>query len=467
MKRITGRFFVLLLCALLFTGSAEAGNFSELQGAINGTNEGATLTLSDDYTYDVLNGETGITVEGIIIDKPITIDGANHVVDAMGMARIFKVTGTNVVFKNLTITKGGYAAADSKKGTVSGGGVYVGRNLVVAFDNVKITKCGTEKGVHTKDGGAALFIDAKAKVTFKNCEISENTGKDRAGGIYLIGNAVLENTKIINNICGSRGGGIYVDPGFVSPERGGEWGGNIKMINCTVSGNKGGRGGGVYVNPENDTLNVFKGCTIASNDVSDNGIGNGGGILFYNAHGKMENCVISNNKAKNGGGVILDVLSELELVKCEIINNVATVAGAGLYSHDGSHNDDTMKPVGTATFTECTIKGNKLADVTRQDISVHYSSNTDKLEKDKNGNILGWTARYDGDFNSVGNNTIGVVDKVRPIGVSKAVPIKLLASDKVEVIEENSGGSSGGCNAAAFPLLLLVFGGAAIFFKKR
>lgn len=484
MKRITGRFFVLLLCALLFTGSAEAGNFSELQGAINGTNEGATLTLSDDYTYDVLNGETGITVEGIIIDKPITIDGANHVVDAMGMARIFKVTGTNVVFKNLTITKGGYAAADSKKGTVSGGGVYVGRNLVVAFDNVKITKCGTEKGVHTKDGGAALFIDAKAKVTFKNCEISENTGKDRAGGIYLIGNAVLENTNIINNICGSRGGGVYVDPGFTYPERGGEWGGNIKMYNCTVSGNRGGRGGGVYINPENETLNIFENCTIASNDVSTDGVGNGGGILFYCANGKAVNCKMVDNKAKRGGGIILDVASNVELENCTVTGNEATVDGSGLYAFDGSHDENVMKRIGEATFKNCIIKGNYVVsgDVKNaQDISINYTDETTAekrrgVNKDKfppDGMITEesdpdeypfwthelWMARYDGRFTSNGGNTIGKVFRNENI--------RLAATDKVEAVEPPYSNGSSGCSAASFPLLLLAFGGAAIFFKKR
>ncbi len=520
MKRITERFFVLLFCALLFTGAAEAGNFTELQDAISKTEAGGVLSLSGDYTYD-LSADAGISTEGIIIDKAITIDGGGYAIDAIGVVRIFKVIGNNVVFKNLTITKGGSAA--------SGGGVYVDQGMTVSFENVKVTKCGSEKGTHTRDGGAALFIDSKANVTFTDCEISDNTGKDRAGGIYLKGNAVMRNTKITGNSSGSRGGGLYVDPGYAAPKRGGDWGGNVKMYDCLVMNNKGGRGGGIYVNTENDKLNVFENCTIAGNDVSSNRIGNGGGILFYNAHAKLTNCTIIGNKARYGGGFILDVLSKLEITNCTMAGNTATESGAGLYAHDGSHSNDTMKAVGTANFMGCVIVGNKLADGTAQDVSVHYSDN---MDKDPNPELGPWVARYDGNFVSGGYNVLGTADLTKPDGVSENVTITLADSDVknaaanevlvyeggIPALKDNGGfvptaaladksaaldiipagtswipaadargvsrpqglkadagayekqadgGSSSGCSAAPFPLLLLALGGAAVFFRKR
>ena len=520
MKRMTKRFLVLLSCVLLFAGGAEAGNFSELKEAIAETASGGALVLSENYAYDVSADAVNVTEEGIAVDKPITIDGNGYTIDAMGIVRVFKVTGTNVAFKNVTITKGG--------STASGGGVYIDQSLTVSFENVKVTKCGSEKGTHTRDGGAALFIDSKAKVTFTDCEISDNTGKDRAGGLYLKGNAVLTNTKITGNSSGSRGGGIYVDPGYTAPNRGGDWGGNVKMYNCLVMNNKGGRGGGIYVNTENDKLNVFENCTIASNDVSANSVGNGGGILFYNAHAELTNCTIIGNKAKYGGGFILDVLSKLTIVNCTMAGNVATMGGAGLYAHDGSHSDDTMKAVGTANFMGCVIVGNKLADGTAQDVSVHYSDNADK---DPDPALGPWVARYDGNFVSGGYNVLGTVDLAKPAGVSEDVTITLTDSDvkdaaanevlvyedgapalkdnggnvltvaladksaALEVIpagtswipasdargisrpqgpkadagayEKQVDGGSSGCSAASFPLLLLAFGGAAVLFRKR
>lgn len=523
MKRRKILFIAAAMCVIFTAGfgvRAEAGSFGDLQKIVKEAAPGSVLVLSEDYTYD-LSTDAAMPTEGITVDKAITIDGAGHTIDAIGAVRVFTVAADNAAFKNLTITKGG--------STVSGGGVYVNQSLSASFEKVKIIKCGSEKGVHTKDGGAALFVDSKAQVTFTDCEISDNVGKDRAGGIYMRGNAVFKNTKIMNNTGGSRGGGIYVDPGYKAPNRGGEWGGNIKMYNCTIMGNKGGRGGGIYVNAENETLNIFENCTISSNDVSANSIGNGGGILFYNANGKLVNCTITGNRAKNGGGVILDVASKLELVSCTIASNVATVGGAGLYAHDGSHPEDTMKAVGTANFMGCVIVGNKLGTGAPQDISVHYSDNADKETKPELGP---WVARYDGNFKSGGYNVLGTVDLAKPENVSLDVNITLDASDLKDqaansvlnydgespALADNGGyvptvalaekspalyfipagtswlpatdargisrrngakndagaygdktgdSSSGGCSAASFPLILLAFGALTMIYKKR
>lgn len=463
MRSLNGKLSALLLCALLcWTQAAEAGSFSDLQKLLDETQ--GTAALAENYAYDEQSDAGTLTDEGIIIRKGVTIDGGGFTIDAMGMTRIFKIdTAEPVAISNVTLTKGGATKV------ASGGGVYIAESANVTFEDVDITECGTVKGVHTKDGGAAVFIDTKAKVTFTNCAIKDNTGSDRAGGLYMRGKVEMRGCTISGNSSGSRGGGIYVDPGNEEVnKRGGEWGGNLKMYGCTVSGNKGGRGGGIYVNSENDELNYFEDCVISSNDVSDNSVGNGGGILFYNAHGELAGCTIENNKAKNGGGIILDVESELKLSNCKILDNAATVGGAGLYSHDGSHADQPMLPAGVAYFKECVITGNKLEDGTAQDLCVHYSANDDK---DMGNPELGWEPRFDGKFVSEGGNVIGVVDMSRPEGVSAEDPIKLQPSDKVEQVIGSaavSGGSGGGCNAGFLaPALAAALGLFVIRRKTR
>ena len=294
---------------------------------------------------------------------------------------------------------------------------------------------------------------------------------------------MLTSCDIRDNRSGSRGGGIYVDPGK-GYKRGGDWGGNVKMIDCTISGHKGGRGGGAYINPENDKENYFENCTFTNNDVTANSLGYGGGILFYCANAKMINCKITDNKANRGGGIILDVASNVELENCTVTGNEATVDGSGLYAFDGSHDDNVMKRIGEATFKNCIIKGNYVVsgDVKNaQDISINYTDEaTAEKRRDVNkGNFPPdgmiteesdpteypfwthelWTARYDGRFTSNGGNTIGKVFRNENI--------RLAATDKVEAVEPPYSNSSSGCSAASFPLLLLAFGGAAIFFKKR
>ena|GEM_PF-2324169 len=422
MKGFKKEFSSLLLCSaitLFSTGIAYAdGTFTDLQKLISEDTTG-TVILTQNYTYDYDSDSSVIPADGIVISKNIIIDGKGYTVDAQGFARVFKITGvtgsSKATLKNMVITKGG---ADS---TASGGGVYIDAENNVEFNNCTITKCGTEKGAHTSDGGAAIFINNGALVKFTSCDITENTGKDRAGGIYIKGVTSFNNCRITDNTGGSRGGGIYVDnkSGVA----------NIEMNNCTVSGNLGGRGGGIYVNSENKTLNIFKNCTISSNDVSENSVGNGGGILFYNACAKLINCTIANNKAKYGGGLILDVESEVELINCTLAGNKATLGGGGLYAHDGSHTSgQAMSPVGTADFTGCIIVGNFLisGDVeVSQDVIVHYSTNEDK----DHTYDPSWTARYDGNFVSGGYNVMGMV-VLKDDAASSGAPITIASTDK-------------------------------------
>ncbi len=240
----------LLLCVLLcLAQAAEAGSFADLKKLLDEAS--GTVTLAENYTYDGQNDAGTLTDDGIIINKGVTVDGKGFTIDAQGMTRIFKIDTTEpVVINNVTLTKGGATKV------ASGGGVYIVENANVTFENVNITECGTVKGVHTKDGGAAVFIDTKAQVKFTDCAIKDNTGSDRAGGLYIRGKVEMRGCSISGTRRGTRGGGIYVDPGNEEVnKRGGEWGGNLKMYDCTVSGNKGGRGGGINVKSENDELN--------------------------------------------------------------------------------------------------------------------------------------------------------------------------------------------------------------------
>lgn len=405
---------MFLLCGVSFAD----GTFTDLKNAIDGTPAGGTLTLSQDYTYDISADAAPLSNDGVPIKKAITIDGNNKTVSGSGKTRVFKISGVSgdkaLTVKNLTITKGG----NSK----SGAALYVDLESRANFVNCTITKNGTVAGTHTKDGGA-IYVFSKAVVSFEDCTISNNLGADRAAGVYLIGNGTFVNCRIVDNVGASRGGGIYVDPGYKSPQRGGDWGGNVTMRNCIITGNKGGRGGGVYVNSENDKLNVFENCVISSNDVSANSIGNCGGILFYNAKGRVTGCTISDNKAVRGGGVIVDVLSEVAIDNCTITGNRATgPVGGGILCHDGSHPDDPMKLIGNINLSRSTVKDNAVSMDLSDDICINWSTNTDK-SKDVVGTIGSWVARYDGKISSLGSNTIGVL--TNPKNFTRAVEDKI------------------------------------------
>ncbi len=78
------------------TLSASQGSFKELSDLIDKTKEKGIIKLKKDYKYD-----DSFTNVGITIDKEITIDGNNHIIDGNNLARAFYITGSNVVIKNI------------------------------------------------------------------------------------------------------------------------------------------------------------------------------------------------------------------------------------------------------------------------------------------------------------------------------------------------------------------------------
>ena len=62
----------------------NVGTFTELQENISHATANSTLKLDKNYEYD-----DDFNIEGILIDKVLTIDGQGHKIDAKGQARIF------------------------------------------------------------------------------------------------------------------------------------------------------------------------------------------------------------------------------------------------------------------------------------------------------------------------------------------------------------------------------------------
>lgn len=75
----------------------DAGNFSYLAGEIESANDGDTLELTQNYTYDSATDENYIS--GIVIAKAMTIDGKGYTISGNNIARIFYVNASNVVLK--------------------------------------------------------------------------------------------------------------------------------------------------------------------------------------------------------------------------------------------------------------------------------------------------------------------------------------------------------------------------------
>ena len=77
--------------------SPDDGSFTALQNKVS---SGSIVELENDYEYK--DSDSSLK-DGIKITQSVTINGNGYTIDAKGMARVFNITGNNVVLNNVII----------------------------------------------------------------------------------------------------------------------------------------------------------------------------------------------------------------------------------------------------------------------------------------------------------------------------------------------------------------------------
>ena len=221
-----------------FTLNSDLGDFNRLQKYINDSSENSTLTLCCDYTFTIGSDEN--LVDGIIINKQLTINGNGHTINALKKARIFNVTADNVVLNNITFTN-----------------------------------------ATSSDYGGALYFSSLGSV--ENCNFTGNTASGNGGAVYFRGSGDVSNCNFTDNSA-NYGGAIFIYSGNVS---------NCNFTRNTISN---GDGGAVYMYLGNVTN-----CNFANN-LAFNGEGGAGFFIWSNCN--LMNCNFTNNSAKYTGGAV-------------------------------------------------------------------------------------------------------------------------------------------------------------------
>ena len=161
--------------------------FSFLNYLING-NDNSVIELSDDFYFDPEYDSA--FVDGIVINRPVTINGNGNTIDARRQARIFYVQSENTVIENLTI--------QNAKRDDGGGAIY--------FDSYgTVTNCNFTNN-SARNGGAVYFSN---QGTVSNCNFINNkaTGYDSWGGAICMYSGRVENCYFADNSA-SKGGAI-------------------------------------------------------------------------------------------------------------------------------------------------------------------------------------------------------------------------------------------------------------------
>jgi hypothetical protein len=218
-------------------------DFNTIQAAINDSNDGDTIIVSDGtYTGD---GNRDIDFLGKAVTLRSENGPHNCIIDCQGSISnphrgftFHSGEGPNSVLAGVTITNGYH---------YYGGGIYCVEsspritNCVIS-DNVAPASSGFPGGFYTPGGG---IYCRDSSTTISNCIISGNQATATGGGVYCRGGSlIINNCTISDNFSHpySAGGGIYCNEGVMT------------VRNSILRGNTAGKGpqmclsGNIYVN---------------------------------------------------------------------------------------------------------------------------------------------------------------------------------------------------------------------------
>ncbi|WP_458404208.1 hypothetical protein [Methanobrevibacter sp.] len=354
---------------------SDSGSFNELQNLIDESPENSILNLTKDYFSDNKDFP-----EGIVIKKPLTVNGNDHVIDANFNSRIFKISSSGVVLNNIKFVNG--------KTDSSGGAVY------------------------SRNGG-----------TINNCIFENNFAKYWGGAVYQINGNVYNSTFINNsvpkgdvlgpkNLVLGYGSAIYQE--------------NSNVFNSTFIKNAGFDGGAieqkssgiynsVFVNNwalDGGAVKQYDGSTIHKSVFIDNGYpdddfltaGYGGAVLQFR-NSTVYDSIFIHNFASFGGAVNQREYSAV--YNSTFVNNAADYGGAIFQEensnvYDSSFVNNTAEHGGAIHRTDnsnvynSTFENNH-AKFGCNDICTDYhqnqSDNTDENDTDSYDD----SGKYDGD----------------------------------------------------------------------
>ena len=178
-------------------------DFRTLYYEIQNTPENGTLYLQNNYYLNIQNQEESIFKDGININKNITIDGGNHIIDAKNCARIFNIN-SDVLIKNVTLTNGYHTGSFNGAGAINlnSGNLYL-ENSIISNNSAYSTTI--VKGVGLQDGGGAICVESGAYASITNCTFINNTVTASAnvgGGAIMFkanSNFTVNQCTFINN----------------------------------------------------------------------------------------------------------------------------------------------------------------------------------------------------------------------------------------------------------------------------
>lgn len=386
----------------IYEGVEISGNFAEGNGGgilAGGNNTTITIhggkitgntgkagggLISQNLTHVIINGgeisgNSGTTAGGVYVSirSKLTMNGgtiANNTSsgEAGGMHVYASTVTLNAGSIKNNTAKGNGGGISSSKGTAIINNVNTDLGAIITINkDFSITGNYTEK-----NAGGVMLNGKGGELTLNGGSISNNKAKAAAGGVLTQNSSTFyfKSGKISNNNANT-GGGIFASTNTTLKMTGGSITGNttvkstgagIQMLRSTgylsggtISGNNSGsQGGGVYLSGATAYL---QGTYIANNVAKTNGGGVGTGQATATVNGVtqkfqcklvLSGSTIANNKANNGGGVILQSYTVMDMTGGVIRDNEATAAAGGIYASTNA----TVNMTGGAVIGNHSVK---------------------------------------------------------------------------------------------------------------
>lgn len=297
---------------LAVTTTVDESDGSCLDGDCSLRDALATAVSGD--TIAIPSGDYVLTLGQLLVDKNLTLDGANPapVIDGNAASRVVEISGiVSLTLKNVVLTNGS---------DLDGGGVAIlgGGQLTLIDSEIR-------ENVASGNGGG-IYLGNQGTIHLVSGSISQNSATVSGGGVYNMNGLLWQTGGTIELNTAPTGGGVLVnleDAAYVLDDG---W----VQHNSATSVEFG--GGAVYVAAGTVTVN--------GGQMYQNSGARGGGIQSANGQVVLNGGVIKENTAQYGGAVYLTFPEAfLSQTGGQISRNVSTsidFGGGGVYAFQGS-----------------------------------------------------------------------------------------------------------------------------------
>ncbi len=359
------------------------GTFTQLSNSIKSTDEGYMLHLSRDYEND---GRWNY----INIDKRMGIDGEGHSIDAKSSSRVFRVTASYVLLKNITFVNGKYD-------NFYGGAIYLASNSNLEIRDCRFINCTSELGGAiycsdssrldisnssfikcSSDSGGAIYCSDSSNLTISNSNFI-SCSSDSGGAIYCedFSRLYISNSSFIN--CSAQfGGAVYYMSNVVGTIYDSTFTGNVAEV---VGGSLFSGGGTIRIERSNFTNGraiyesggafTFIDTTFIGHylGIFDCESEFGGAVTLLSSRTNMTHSTFRKNSAKYDGGALYASYGLLYLEDNVLSQNTASRGGAVFL------NMITAKVSGNVLEDNSALKANAIYALTLNDLADFTSDN--------------------------------------------------------------------------------------------